>query len=1045
MSSRGIRARRLLGLLVLCLTTGGVWGQQPETLPPPRPMPLPPPPSGVAAPVMPPWLPRYDLDMQLDLLHHEAVVRQRVTWTNRHKRPAGELVFNAHSHYVVPGDEVGLMAKTLEIMRMMPSDCLYGNEAPLEVRKVTLGNLDLPFHYQEDNGTALVAVLPHPVGQGKTVTITIDFVFHIPEKQGRWSCWRGVTTLSNWLPVLAVYDEVGWHPTPFIPWHQPFFNEAGVYQVRVTLPADQKIATSGWVVGSQDLVNGQKRVDILAPGVRDFAFLCSARYCEYAAQVGPVRVRCMAFPEHEHYAKQIVKTASEVLPHYSSWFGPYPWPELTFSESYFGWNGNECATLVMIDERVFTMPQFADGYVEYLIAHETCHQWWYNLLGTNGYCETWMDEAFANYFAHRFMNQKHSKNNNLLSYPPGFEWLPNIKRENYRCYELYGTLGRGEGMKVVQDMPEFKHVINLFSMCYDKGGKIIGMIEDRLGESAFIDFMHIIYQRYQYRIIRVADFQHELEEYTGRRWDDFFDNWLYGTKLTDWSIEKVTLAPQDDTHGDKGNHGWSFLASLHAGQEDKRPHKVTVILHQKAEYNEQTVLGFCLDGGTGYQIRIPILPQAPVLQLDEPPARIEMLPENRVRVEVLLPCKPTQIAVDPDQVLVDPDPSNNFWKAPVRLRFTPLYTFIEESSLTCDYDRWNVIAGPWLYGSAYNDPWYTRSSMAGARVGLFRTEHFSGGAYAAYRSDFQDVVVGADGVWDHWPFPKTQVGFNVEHRIAQISEEQPNVNRAAVFGRYVFQYADSLYLPPMSYLEVFADYADNFLPFERHALPGATRFDTTSLAGIHYNLNYLTPYWDPEGGIQVDATYAGGVVDGDKHEGLHLLHGQLATTRYLPDLSGWLTPFPTLDAVAGPPLRWLADTRLAVRAFGAAGLPNKGEYFTLGGSDMFRGYDLRERQGSVVWLSNVEWRVPLAKRLSWDLCDHVVGARNIYAAAFYDVGDAYVHGRSYGPVAHALGLGLRVDTTFLSLVEHATMRLDVAKTINSDTGVQVWFGFQQPF
>ena len=32
-----------------------------------------------------------------------------------------------------------------------------------------------------------------------------------------------------------------------------------------------------------------------------------------------------------------------------------------------------------------------------------------------------------------------------------------------------------------------------------------------------------------------------------------------------------------------------------------------------------------------------------------------------------------------------------------------------------------------------------------------------------------------------------------------------------------------------------------------------------------------------------------------------------------------------------------------------------------------------------------------------------------------------------------------------AVVERATVRLDVAKTVNADTGVQVWFGLQHPF
>src|SRR5581483_8028386 len=95
----------------------------------------------------------------------------------------------------------------------------------------------------------------------------------------------------------------------------------------------------------------------------------------------PIRVHVLAFPEHEHYAREIVQIACETLAIYSQWFGPYPYGDFTIAESFFGWNGNECGALVMIDERIFNMPHLAGCFVEYLVAHEICHQWWYNLVG----------------------------------------------------------------------------------------------------------------------------------------------------------------------------------------------------------------------------------------------------------------------------------------------------------------------------------------------------------------------------------------------------------------------------------------------------------------------------------------------------------------------------------------------------------------------------------------------------------------------------------------------------------------------------------------
>jgi hemolysin activation/secretion protein len=139
------------------------------------------------------------------------------------------------------------------------------------------------------------------------------------------------------------------------------------------------------------------------------------------------------------------------------------------------------------------------------------------------------------------------------------------------------------------------------------------------------------------------------------------------------------------------------------------------------------------------------------------------------------------------------------------------------------------------------------------------------------------------------------------------------------------------------------------------------------------------------------------------------------------------------------------DTRWAARLFGAAALPDDGLFFALGGGERFRGFDLSQRQGSLAWVGSLEWRIPLLRGLEWDVCDHVAGLRNVYVATFYDVGDIYVNGQSVGPVAHALGAGLRVDVAWFGLIERTVLRFDAAKAINAGTPWQFWFGIMQPF
>src|SRR5436305_10086647 len=91
-----------------------------------------------AAGELPPWLPRYLLDVQLDLDQHYAIVTERVTWTNRHARPATEIVFNNHAFFKLPDKDVGMTAKMVEILRMMPGEQMDTEGHCCEVRKAVL-------------------------------------------------------------------------------------------------------------------------------------------------------------------------------------------------------------------------------------------------------------------------------------------------------------------------------------------------------------------------------------------------------------------------------------------------------------------------------------------------------------------------------------------------------------------------------------------------------------------------------------------------------------------------------------------------------------------------------------------------------------------------------------------------------------------------------------------------------------------------------------------------------------------------------------------
>jgi hypothetical protein len=969
-------------------------------------------------------LPRYHIDLTIDTAKHKAWLKERVTWTNTTKSVVNHVAFNFYPHYRVPEGDYIHLAKTLEMLRLQPSLGIDRNGrfgVMKEARLLSLAGKKydsvLPYEFDSDNVTALRFPLPTLVKPGESVTVELVCDYHLPNKQGRLGYWDGVTYLTNSLPLLAFCDDGGWQPKPFVPWHQPWFNEAGVFTASITLPENEVLVTPAATKSEASLGDGRKRVETCPFVGRDFAILCSPRFKEFTTDTKlpdgkTVKLRCLAFPEHEFYATEILKIVAEAIPVYSQWFGNYPYDRFTVVESFFGWNGNECAGLVMIDERVFNMPHLARGYVEYLVSHETCHQWWYNLVGTNGYAEPFMDEGAAVHFTHRLLDLKQGKNNTFLDWPRGLRWLPNINRDNYRNGGTYYAIRNGEMHPAAQDLPQYKQLFGLFTGAYDRGSKAFGMIEAELGETAFLDFTRSLVEKYRWRVLQAKDYRAELEAYTGRDHGEFFDRWVYGKGLTDWKVEEVKTISGPRT---------VFTPSVNTR------YTTTLLVRQKGEFTEPTVIEL-ESGGPSYgeaKVRVPVGYPEPI-ELDEPRASIVPIGDGVWRVNIELPYTAGQVIIDPDRVLLDANPADNVWQSTPRTRVTPLYTMLDETDVTSDYDRLNFTAGPWLWGPSYNDPWYTRSTMLGLRAGVNRPQHYKAGLYTAIRSDYRDAVMGADltVLGDHF-----EGGANYEYRIAGPwggLDGAGGPQRAVGYLRHVIKPSSSMYLPPLMYQEGFGTWQDNFLPFARN--PAGTRWDRLAMGGYHYRFNLYTPYWDPECGIWVDLMAAGGVAEFTGWRGMGQGRVELAVVRHPPDWMGWLS-----------------NVRYALRGVAMGAWPDYGQFYALGGGTLFRGYDLAERQGSALWVGNAELRWPLARDVNWDILDHCIGARNVWLATFYDVGGIYASGRIIDDVAHALGVGLRVDVAIFSFIERATLRFDAGKTINDNRPWQFWFGIQHAF
>jgi len=968
---------------------------------------------------IPDRLPVYHLKARLDPVAGRLDAVQKVRFVNRTSRATRELVFHVYPRYIPPNRGTGLLVKTFEFLRVDPDIGFDRRGDRITFQRVAVNGQPVPFGFNDDarqepddpahrhklhpphhaaepinDGTLMSIALPEPLEPHAAVVVELAWTLDLPNTWGRWGRWEGVTTLANWYPVLAVLEESGWDRSPFVPWHQPWYQEAAWYEVELTLPSDHVVASTGTIVERCDEADGWQTLTLRTTRnpARDFALTASARYITLEGQAGRIAVKVHVLPGREANGQRALQSALEVLPLYEQWFGPYFDDEFEIANAFFGWNGNECAGLVLLDDRVFRMPGMLAPYLDHLVTHETCHQWWWNVVGTHGYAETFMDEGFVNALTQIRLTAKNGgSNSSLIEWPAGLKWLPVVGRRDYRLSGHYGWRARGGGpAPVIQNMTEMGNLETLFTLAYDRGGMVVDQIRNRMGDDAFFELLRRIYRRYAFRILRYDDFKRELDAFDPLGdWPTFLEAWLRYDAQTDWGIDEVT-------HRSAEVPGTGTV--------------VEVVIHQHGSIAEPTVVTTWVGPHT---LTVPILPERGDYAV--PGAEVRRLDGQRWRISLTAPGPPDQVEIDPDRVLLDANPDNNAWKTLWVVRLTPAVTPLEGSNLFLPYDRPALVAGPFVdqYG------------RLGIKAELHRAHRYSLGGFTGLQPIQSRFVSGAVGELN-LPFAAGWAlrGFYEQGLFNGFWFNGDDIHDGgAVTLRRTLLEKSSLLQEDVGILDFYYGFGNEFW------LGDSSRPIRSRLAALGARLRFdlRFPYWDPESGdlIEVSGEW------GDRALGSNRDYRRVA--------GEWAT-------IHRPPESWGSwhRTRLALRLAGGYAWPEDVFAFRLGGGDRHRALNLDQAEGNAFWLGTVEWRLPIGPDWDADAFDGVATLQRTSAVVFYDVGGV-AFGGGWSRTLHGVGAGLRADVRLMSFLERGVLRLDLAQPIGIGQGPVLWLGFSQAF
>lgn len=423
--------------------------------------------------------------------------------------------------------------------------------------------------------------LSKPIAPGEKFQFQLNFSYNIIEedKIGGRSGFEHfpddkrkggnhIFLLAQWFPRLAVYsDYEAWHNKSFLGSGE-FTLEFGNYDVKITVPADHIVASTG-VLQNPDSVLTQEQQERLekaknakrpvfivtekealrnesqatsktktwhfkADNIRDFAWASSRKFMWDAKgfhQKGNQQPLVMAmsyYPKEggelwKKYSTEAVIHAMQVYSRFTFDY-PYPvsisvngpvggmeYPMITFNGPRTTWNEKDNSRTYPLSEKRFLLG---------VVIHEVGHNYFPMIVNSDERQWTWMDEGL----------------NSFLDGVAGREWDPDIPW-GVEPRDIVDYMKSDEQVPI---MTQSDSVLKLGPNAYTKPAVALNILREVILGRELFDFAFKEYaQRWKNKRPTPADFFRTIEEASGVDLDWFWYGWFYTTDHVDISLDKV--------------------------------------------------------------------------------------------------------------------------------------------------------------------------------------------------------------------------------------------------------------------------------------------------------------------------------------------------------------------------------------------------------------------------------------------------------------------------------------------------------------------------
>lgn len=234
----------------------------------------------------------------------------------------------------------------------------------------------------------------------------------------------------------------------------------------------------------------------------------------YQTDSGPQQLDFFVLPYHVEVAKDHFHQTVRIMQFFERTFGEYPWWRDGYKLIESPYSGMEHQTAIAYGSHFQNEKKFP---VDYIILHETAHEWWGNSVTVGDFRDIWIQEGFATYCEALYIEEVYGE----------------------RMYQAYieHLIERIQGRKALS-APTPKGSVGFQTDVYCKGAVILHTLRDALSnDSLFFDILQAFYQENKYSITSSQDWIDLVNRKTGKDYGPFFDLYLNDTQqpLLEWN------------------------------------------------------------------------------------------------------------------------------------------------------------------------------------------------------------------------------------------------------------------------------------------------------------------------------------------------------------------------------------------------------------------------------------------------------------------------------------------------------------------------------